>query len=98
VDGEVEMTPIATTGHAARRLRQRSIPPVVIDWLIEFGAEEHSHGAVRYSFDKRARRRLRQYVGAAGLKEMNKAFNAYAIVGGDGSVITASYRTRRYYK
>jgi hypothetical protein len=41
------MTTNALTAHAAARMRQRSIPPVVIEWLDEFGDEYFDgHGGV----------------------------------------------------
>lgn len=82
--------------HAQARLEQRAIPPVAIDWLLEFGQAQRAGGATRYAFDKRGRRRLEGYLGTVGLKSPDKVFDAYLVVSDDDAVITAGYRTRRF--
>jgi len=84
-----------TSRHAQERMRQRSIPQIVLDLLMQFGAEEHSHGAIRYSLDKKSRRALDRYLGSARIKEMDKLLNTYVVVSSDGQVITVGHRTRR---
>jgi hypothetical protein len=34
------MTTLSSTEHATTRMHQRSFPPIVIDWLDEFGEEQ----------------------------------------------------------
>lgn len=81
--------------HAAQRCAQRAIPEVVIDLLYRFGKCERSHGANRYSFDKRGRKQLQAYLGSCALKEMSKIFNAFIVEGDDGTLVTAGYRQAR---
>ena len=82
--------------HARVRMQQRGIPPVVLDCLLEYGRITHDHhGAQIIYFDKAARRRL----GSAGIPrtrvDIEKHLNAYAIVAGDGTVMTVGHRYRR---
>ncbi|WP_027776737.1 hypothetical protein [Paraburkholderia caledonica] len=81
--------------HAAVRLQQRGIAPLVIDLLLQFGATEKSgDGTTRHYFDKPARRRLRSYAGRlASLLEAH--LDCYAVVGAEGRVVTAAHRTTR---
>jgi hypothetical protein len=40
--------------HAAIRAQQRGIPPLIRDWLFQFGEEQHDgHGAIRRFFSQR---------------------------------------------
>ena len=47
------------TKHAATRSQRRSIPSVVIDWLLDFGrCETAGDGTTKHYFDRPARRRM----------------------------------------
>jgi hypothetical protein len=82
--------------HAAERMQQRGLPPLVIDWLHNYGHEHHDHlGGVILYFDKRARRQLERAVGREPVRRMKKWLNAYAVVGGDGRLVTAGHRYQR---
>ena len=81
--------------HAKIRMQQRSIPPLIIDWLIDHGATSYDkHGAKRRFFDKRSRKRLMQAVGKTVVTQLSKELSAYIVVS-DESVVTAGYRTKR---
>lgn len=82
--------------HARVRLEQRAIPPVAIDWLLQFGQAQRAGDATRYAFDKKGRRRLASYLGSIGLKSPEKVLDAYLVVSDDATVITAGYRIRRF--
>jgi hypothetical protein len=46
------------------RMQQRDVPPLIVHWLIDYGARRFDHhGAVLRYFDKDARRRLEKEVG-----------------------------------
>jgi hypothetical protein len=82
------------TKHAADRQRQRAIPPLVIDWLEQFGAVEHQACAELLYFDRRALKRLSSYTG--GLSDQFEVLrNAYLVRGTNGHIMTVGYRTRR---
>jgi hypothetical protein len=81
--------------HAAVRGQQRSISPLVIDLLMEFGASESSgDGTTKLFFDKPARKRLAAYAGhLSGLLEQH--LDVYAIVASDSKVVTVGHRYDR---
>lgn len=83
------------TEHATIRQQQRGIPQIVVDLLIEYGAQAHAGTSVTtHYFDKAARKRLQVYAGClSGLFE--EYLNYYAIVADDGSVITVAPRIKK---
>ncbi len=89
------MLPSVLSRHAGSRLQQRGLPRAVIEWLQQFGAEEHDkHGAVIRYFNKEARRRLEQALGRRVVRRMEDLLDAY-LVEHDGRVITIGHRTQR---
>jgi hypothetical protein len=90
------MTAYHLSHHAQRRMQQRAIPPCLIDWLFEFGAEAYDHhGAqIRY-FDRAAKRRLAEGVPAQEIAQFDQKLNAYLVESTDGTVITLAYRNKR---
>lgn len=85
------------TYHAQVRMQQRGIPPLIVQWLLEFGASEVSHGAVRRYFDKRARKRLASHVGHQVVDRLGDLLDLY-VVEGDGRLVTAGHRTKRFHR
>lgn len=82
--------------HARVRMQQRGISESVLERLIEFGKTRHDHrGCEILFFDKSARRRLASRFGAAALKSMDRQLNSYAVVAGNGEVITVGHRAKR---
>ncbi|MCA8016512.1 MULTISPECIES: hypothetical protein [Burkholderia] len=81
--------------HAAIRLQQRGIAPLVVDLLLEFGVTEKSgDGTTKHYLDKPARRRLRSYAGQlASLLEAH--LDCYAVTGAEGTIVTAAHRTQQ---
>ena len=80
--------------HARVRLQQRGISPAALDRLLAYGSEIHDHhGAVTVFFDKAARRRLERDAGTR--KEIARLLRLYAVLGGDGEIVTAGHRFRR---
>lgn len=84
--------------HASMRAQQRAIPPLVIDWLLHYGAEapDKNGAAIRY-FDKRAIRSLEHHVGRECVRRMKDKLSSY-LVEAEGRVITVGYRRRRIRK
>jgi hypothetical protein len=80
--------------HAETRCQQRSIPPLIREWLHLYGAEHRTHGATKRFFDRAARKRLAADVGAEVVSRMGDLLNHY-VVESDTHVITAGVRTRR---
>ena len=82
------------TKHAAIRCQQRGLPPVVIDWLLEFGKPAPApHGGEIYYFDKRSKKQLKSYIGTQNTALLSRYQNAYLIFN-DGFVVTAGHRTK----
>jgi hypothetical protein len=87
---------LSMTHHAQARLQQRGIPPDVVENLLDFGHEAHSHNGSRIVyFDHRARQQLRRQVGPESYKRIESHLDAYAVVADTGEVITVGHRTRR---
>lgn len=82
------------TEHAKVRCQQRSIPPLICEWLVDFGSEVRADGATKRFFDRAARRRLAASVGAEVVDRMGDLLNHYLVEAGP-VVITAGVRTRR---
>lgn len=78
------------TEHAQIRAQQRGIPPLLMQWLIEYGAEAKAPGgATRRFFDKAARKRLAKAVGVQIVDRLGSLLDTYLIEATDsGRVIT----------
>jgi len=83
------------TQHGMERSKQRGIPPLVIDWLIEYGRVIRHKSADVYSFDHGSRRRLRGDIGSLAYKRLSDFFNAYVVLSDDGRVVTTGWRLKR---
>jgi hypothetical protein len=83
------------TQHAEVRLEQRAISPLIVDWLLDFGATKYDkHGAKLRFFDKSSRKKLTKIVGKPIVGQLAKQLSAYIVTGND-CVITVGYRTKR---
>lgn len=83
------------THHAQTRSRQRAIPALLIDLLLQFGATEKAGGGTcKVFFDKAARRKVQTYAGPlAGMLEEH--LDVYAVVSADNSIVTVGHRIER---
>lgn len=82
--------------HASVRSQQRSIPPLIMDWLVRYGARQPAaDGASILFFDKASRRRLAHDVGSPVLHALEPMLDAYVVQAADELVITVGWRTRR---
>lgn len=87
---------LSTTYHASTRLQQRGIPPLIIQWLEDYGREVHDgHGGVILCFDKDAKRRLQRVVGREPVRRLNDWLDIYAVYSLDGRLITTGHRYQR---
>lgn len=86
---------MSLTHHAKVRMQQRAIPLMLVDLLRDFGVRQSGGGGSSIVFfDKKARRQLRSYAGSM-YEALNDNLDVYAVLGGDGQVITTGYRTQR---
>lgn len=82
--------------HANIRMQQRSIPPVIIEFLERFGSEMRHEGADVLFMDKAARRRAEKALGGPrALRLIEPFFNSYIVENG-GTVITGARKNRRF--
>ncbi|MEO7031477.1 MAG: hypothetical protein ABI351_13135 [Herbaspirillum sp.] len=82
--------------HAIVRQQQRAIPPIVVDLLLNWGCAEHARGedCIRYFFDKNARRGIKAHYGQMA-SQMSRYLDCYAIVSGEGMVITVAHQIKK---
>jgi hypothetical protein len=89
------MTTYTYTDHALTRRQQRAIPPLIIKWLLEYGATQHDHrGGVVHYFDKHARKALAHDAGQLIVDHLKGFLDAY-LVAIDNCIITVGYRYKR---
>ena len=87
---------IQLTKHAAVRIQQRGIPPLIMEWLNCYGTSRHDHrGAEILYFDKQSRKALAKAVGEEVVSRLGGLLDTYAVVAVDGSVVTAGHRFKR---
>ena len=87
---------IQLTVHARSRLQQRGIPAPVLDCLLAYGRKVHDHrGGEVIFFDHHSRAQLRRERGDAAFKQLETKLGTYAVLAGDGSVVTVGHRTKR---
>ena len=66
------------TSHAQIRAQQRRIPPIVEQWLDEFGEESYDgHGAVRRYFSHASIKRMKRALGAQFVEHNARWFRVY---------------------
>lgn len=82
------------TQHAKVRQQQRGIPPLVQDWLIDFGQEQYDgNGGVIRFFDRSSLRCMERTLGHAQVARMSEYLRCYLVQDShDGSIITLGKR------
>jgi hypothetical protein len=95
-DGRLSAATISTK-HAKQRGRQRNLSPFLLDLVMDFGKCVHDHkGCERYYFDKRAKRRLRSYVGRQNYRKLEDALDVFVVVA-NGHIVTAGPQYERVW-
>lgn len=82
------------TKHATIRSQQRGIPPLISQWLLDYGVEQYGRGGVviRY-FSSTCVRQLERDVGREPVKRMHEFLRCYLVQdSSSGSVITVGKR------
>jgi hypothetical protein len=87
---------ISMSRHAEIRSQQRSIPPLIVDWLVQFGAETYDgRGAMVRHFDRPSLRQLEKHVGRSVVSRLSELLDAYVVTDSDGTIITVGHRFKR---
>ncbi len=82
------------TQHAKVRMQQRSIPPLIVDWLDGYGSTERAPGnAEIVFFDHKARKDLSRDFGKVVVKQLSRFMNTY-MIRKRSCVLTVGYRSR----
>jgi hypothetical protein len=82
--------------HAAKRSKERSLPPAIIDWLHDFGTSYPAgDGAEKLIFDKPARRRLERNLGPIIYRKIEVSLDAFAVRSAEGGIITCGWMTSK---
>ena len=80
------------TKHAQMRLQQRAIPPLIIDWLCQYGCRLNGmNGTTICFFDRESRRFLTAEVGQLVVRRLSDMMDAYLVLSGD-SIVTIGHR------
>ncbi|MBG6073434.1 MULTISPECIES: hypothetical protein [unclassified Polaromonas] len=82
------------TTHALVRSQQRGVPPLISDWLIDYGTEVFDgHGGVLRYFSAQSIRQMEREIGKAPLQRMSEFLRCYLVQSSlDGAVITVGKR------
>lgn len=81
--------------HAAKRMKQRAISEVELNYLINFGECIHDkHGCEIYFLSKRAIKEVVSEQGPQLRTSLHKLFKSYAVIS-ETCIITAGIRTKR---
>jgi hypothetical protein len=85
------------TKHAAGRSQQRGIPPLVIEWLQDFGEEAHDGaGCIKRYFSKASLRAMERAFGRQPVSKLNQYMSAYTVESAsNGAIVTVGYRRSR---
>lgn len=78
--------------HAMARQQQREIPPLIIDWLCQFGCRiTGMNGTTVIYFDKESKRCLCSEFGHIVIRRLNDMMDAYLVMSND-KIITVGHR------
>lgn len=81
------------TEHATKRLKQRGIPPLIRNWLIDYGkANYDGHGAVIRYFNKNSIRKMEKALGREPIRRMSEFLRCYLVQSIDGAIVTIGKR------
>lgn len=86
---------IPLTRNAERRSQQRGIRAEVMEVLLTHGSSTISHGCEVVFMDKRARRQARAALGRTIYAQLERALDAYLVIGDTGVIVTCAHRGKR---
>lgn len=79
--------------HAIERTKQRGIPPLIQNWLLDYGQETYDgHGTIIRYFTKKSVRKMEQDFGREPIRRLSEYLNSYLIESIDGVIVTVGKR------
>ena len=90
------MIGIIFSRHAQIRMQQRAIPPVIVEWILDYGCDMRHHGASVHFLDQEARDKLKREIGGKRYAQVENRLNAYVVVSDDSRILTVGWRYRRF--
>ena len=90
------MMDLPLSRHARTRMQQRSIPPIIVASIWEYGCNMRHDGASVYFLNREARNRLKRHIGARPYAQMENRLDAYVVVSDDGTIVTVGWRYKRF--
>ena len=84
-------------GHARVRMQQRGIPPLIEQWLDEFGEEQYDgHGGIRRYFSRKSVRAMQRAFGREPVRRLAEYLDAFKVESShDGQTITVGHQITR---
>lgn len=82
------------TRHAEERSKQRALPPILVDLLMQFGEIRNQKGADVIEFSRETEQWLRRQL-TQTLAHWDSRRNVYAVLGDGGSVLTIGHKRYR---
>lgn len=85
------------TTHANIRSQQRCIPPLIDQWLDQFGETDYDgQGGIRFFFSKASIKKMEKVCGHSAVKLLSKFLHVYKVISVETQqVITIGYLTKR---
>ena len=79
-------------------MQQRSIPPLVVTLLLDFGRTRYDHrGGVVYYFDKQSRRDMERALGRRVVCRLSDYLDSYAVSSTSAdALVTVGHRHKRF--
>ena len=83
--------------HASIRAQQRCIPPIVFNWLYEYGEEAYDgHRGIKLYFSHRSIKLMEKDMGRRFIRQNKKYLKAYMVESiDDGRIITCGWKNKR---
>ena len=79
--------------HAAKRLKQRGIPPLIRNWLLDYGEMNYDgNGAIIRYFSKSSVREMERDFGREPIRKLSEFLRCYLIQSIDGVIVTIGKR------
>jgi hypothetical protein len=81
------------TEHATKRLKQRGIPPLIRNWLLDYGeANYDGNGAIIRYFTKCSVREMERDFGREPIRRLSEFLRCYLVQSIDGAIVTIGKR------